>query len=66
MKLHTANGSSIEVKPEGLQAVLTIWSKGQPTRSVKLYPTEIDTIVKALQDSQATIGKRRTAGDHIY
>ncbi len=66
MKLHTANGSSLEVKPEGLVAVLTMWTKGKETRSIKLNPTELRELAWQLVAVVATIENRRTAKDKVY
>ncbi len=66
MKLLLYDDNTVEVKLEGLVAVLTVWSKDKPTRSVKLNPSEISQLVDGLIEAERAITKRRTAGDRVF
>lgn len=66
MKLHTASNDRLEVEPEALTAILTIWTKGEPVRSVKLYETEIDWLIKGLDACKVQLqAKPQESGDKL-
>ena len=60
MRLHTADNNHLDVKPDGLTAILTLWSEGKAARSVLLYETEINWVIKELMVCKDKI--KRKAG----